>query len=119
MLFVVFKFTVMNLIRLVGEGDLFHMSDDVLMLNNFCILMFLTCLFFRFFIMGCEPILVRNILRTSCPSSAAVLVVYVVPATVVRFRRLVSDGELEGVMGTFYNVCTDFVIVKQILSNIR
>ena len=78
----------------VKRKSIANVDKDILLLGAFYLAVIGAYLFFENYAVNCRPVLVEGVLETSYPSSTTLLVLCVMPAAMLQWKRRIRHGVL-------------------------
>ncbi len=112
-------FVVLGLIQLIGRKSLKRVDHSILALGGFYLLVIAAYVFFECHIVNYRPVLIRNVLEASYPSSTTMLILCVMPTAIMQFNRLIKGRWARITVNTLVGAFTVFSIIGRLLSGVH
>ncbi len=118
-IFFALGFAILGLIQLIKRKSLKLVDQSILLLAAFYLLVIGAYVFFELYVINYRPVLIRNVLEASYPSSTTMLILCVLPTTIMQFNRLIKKRKVRIIMNTMTAMIAVIAVVGRLLSGVH
>lgn len=118
-IFFALGFAILGLIQLIKRKNLKLVDQSILLLGAFYLLVIGAYVFFEVYVINYRPVLIRNVLEASYPSSTTMLLLCVLPTTIMQFNRLIKKRKVRIIMNTMTAMIAVIAVVGRLLSGVH
>ncbi len=112
-------FSVFGLIQLIKRGSLKRVDDNILILGFFYILVALIYAFFEMCIINYRPVILKESLEASFPSSHSMVVLFIMATSITQFRIRIKNALLKNIVVLISALITIITIAARLLSGVH
>ena len=116
---VAFGFAVFGLVQWISRKSFLAVDRDILALGGFYLVVMAVYALFEVLVINHRPILINGIPEASYPSSTTMLVVCVIPAAIIQFKKRIQNTPLRRVLCVAMAAFTAFMVVGRLFSGVH
>ena len=113
------SFASLGFIQLIKRKSLRKVDFDIIALGGFYAVLAMVFLFFEVFVINYRPVLINGILEASYPSSTTLLVMCVMLAAAMQFKKRILNQKLRKVAIFAANTFTVFMVLARLISGVH
>lgn len=116
---IILGFACVGIVQLIKRKSIWRVDSSILVLGGFYLLTIASYLFFEFNIVNYRPILIKNVMEASYPSSTTMLVMCVMPTAIMQFNRLIPVRTTKVIVNSLSVVFTTAIVIGRMLSGVH
>ena len=113
------SFASLGFIQLIKRKSLRKVDFDIIALGGFYAVLAMVFLFFEVFVINYRPVLINGILEASYPSSTTLLVMCVMLAAAMQFKKRILNQKLRKAAVLTASAFTVFMVLARLISGVH
>ena len=113
------SFASLGFIQLIKRKSLQKVDFDIIALGGFYAVLAMVFLFFEVFVINYRPVLINGILEASYPSSTTLLVMCVMLAAAMQFKKRILNQKLRKAAVLTASAFTVFMVLARLISGVH
>ena len=118
-IFLMLSFASLGFIQLIKRKSLQKVDFDIIALGGFYAVLAMVFLFFEVFVINYRPVLINGILEASYPSSTTLLVMCVMLAAAMQFKKRILNQKLRKAAVLTASAFTVFMVLARLISGVH